>query len=526
MSVIVSSIKLPICENENAAIEKARAILGVKNSEVKSSHISKVSLDARGHNVQFVYSVAFNLNQDEKEIVLKKKSANIRYKENIELKIEINRKFKKTPVVVGFGPAGMFCALVLARCGCAPIVLERGDDVDSRVESVKNFWANGVLDVSTNVQFGEGGAGTFSDGKLTTRINDERCDYVLDTFVSFGAPNEILYKAKPHIGTDNLRSIVKKIRLEIERLGGKVMFLTKLEDIEIKNDKVTCVKTNKGNIETNDVILAIGHSARDTFEMLLSKGVLIEPKPFSVGVRVEHLQKNINLGLYGKYADDPRLPKGEYQLSHIQNGRGVYTFCMCPGGQVVAAASEENTVVVNGMSEFLRNGENANSAVVVGVDPKDLGSEPLSGMNFQRKLEHLAFVEGGKDYKAPCQTLDCFLEGKKGANFSRVTPTYPIGVRECNFEKIFPNYVVDMLKIGFKSFDRKIKGFADGDTVITGVESRTSSPIRITRNERFCAIGFEGLYPCAEGAGYAGGIMSAAVDGIRVAQSILRENRA
>ncbi len=521
MSLIVSSIKLPINESENVAIEKARKILGVSSVNIKYSHIVKKSLDARRNNIQFVYSIAFDLDIDEKNLAIKKKDPNIRYRDNINLKFNPKRKMSKSPVVVGFGPAGMFCALVLARCGYNPIVLERGADVDSRVKAVENYWNNGILDTSTNVQFGEGGAGTFSDGKLTTRISDERCDYVLNTFVSFGAPNEISYKAKPHIGTDNLRSIVKKIRLEIENLGGQVMFLTKAEDIEFKNGKVTCVKTNRGTIETDDIVIAIGHSARDTFEMLNSKGLLIEPKPFSVGVRVEHLQKDINYGLYGKYADDLKLPKGEYQLSHIQNGRGVYTFCMCPGGQVVAAASEENTVVVNGMSEFSRDGENANSAVVVGVDSKDFGNEPLSGMYFQQKLEKLAFKEGGMDYKAPCQTLKKFLDGRNGADFHNVKPTYPIGVRDANFDKIFPTYITDMLRMGFRVFDRKINGFAKDDTVLTGVETRTSSPIRITRNEKFCAIGIDGLYPCAEGAGYAGGIMSAAVDGIRVAQAII-----
>lgn len=521
MSVIVSSVKLPIYESENVAIEKARHILGIDKSKVKTAHISKVSLDARGHNIQFVYSVALDLDLDEKSLAEKKKSPHIRYKENIPLKIVSKRKMSKPPVVVGFGPAGMFCSLILSRLGYNPIVLERGADVDSRVKAVENYWNNGVLNTSTNVQFGEGGAGTFSDGKLTTRISDERCDFVLETFVSFGAPSEILYKSKPHIGTDNLRQIVKNIRLEIERLGGRVLFLTKAEDIEFQNGKVVAVKTNVGSIETEDVVLAIGHSARDTFEMLLSKGVVIEPKPFSVGVRVEHLQSDINYGLYGKYADDPRLPKGEYQLSHLQNGRGVYTFCMCPGGQVVAAASEENSVVVNGMSEFSRNGKNANSAVAVAVDSKDFGNEPLSGMYFQRKLEQLAFDEGGRDYKAPCQTLDRFLEGKSGASFKGVKPTYPIGTKNADFEKIFPNSITDMLRTGFIAFDKKIRGFAKGDTVITGVETRTSSPVRITRNEKLCAIGIDGLYPCAEGAGYAGGIMSAAVDGIRVAQSII-----
>jgi uncharacterized FAD-dependent dehydrogenase len=395
--------------------------------------------------------------------------------------------------------------------------------VDNRIQEVEYYWKTGKLNTSTNVQFGEGGAGTFSDGKLTTRISDERCEYVLDTFYSFGAPEEILYKAKPHIGTDNLRNIVKNIRLEIQRLGGKVMFLTKAEDIKTQNGKVLGVQTNKGFIETETVVLAIGHSARDTFEMLVSKGVVLEPKTFSVGVRVEHLQEKINKGLYGKNYQNKNLPKGEYQLSHVENGRGVYTFCMCPGGQVVAAASEENTVVVNGMSYFKRDGENANCAVVVNVDSKDFGGNPLDGVKFQRTLEQKAFVHGGANGCAPAQTLDLFLNGKKGMNIGSVKPTYPIGVECADFSEIFPKNVTQMLKTGFNEFNKKINGFADNDTLITGVETRTSSPVRITRNENLCALGFNGLYPCAEGAGYAGGIMSAAVDGIRVAQAIMKE---
>lgn len=524
MSVIVSSVKIGIDQHQDLAITKARKILGVSSADVKKANIVKVSLDARKNDVCFVYSVSFDLNCDECKLCVRKNSPNIRYKQNTSLEFLSNKKLSKPPVVVGFGPGGMFCALVLARCGYNPIVIERGDCVENRVKAVREYWENAVLDPKTNVQFGEGGAGTFSDGKLTTRISDPRCEYVLETLHTFGAPEEILYKAKPHVGTDKLRDIVKNIRIEIQRLGGKVMFLTTAEDIEIKNGKVFGVKTNKGFIETENVVLAIGHSARDTFEMLLSKGVLMEPKTFSVGVRIEHLQENINRGLYGKHYLNPKLPKGEYQLSHIHNGRGVYTFCMCPGGSVVAAASEENSVVVNGMSEFKRDGKNANSAIVVNVGTDDFGKGVLDGVAFQRSLEQKAFELAGKNYCAPCQTVDKFLNGESGMSINRVIPTYPIGVQGVNFDDLFPKNVSDMLRLGLRSFDRKIKGFAADDATLTGVETRTSSPVRILRGENMSAIGINGLYPCAEGAGYAGGIMSAAVDGIKVAQAIIEED--
>ncbi len=523
MSVIVSSVKIGIDEKQDTAIEKARKILGVNISEIKNAHIVKMSLDARKGTFNFVYSVAFDLLINEEKLCEKRNNSNIRYKQKTALSFEKTRNLKTSPVVVGFGPAGMFCALILARCGCNPIVVERGDCVENRVKAVERFWQNRVLDTKTNVQFGEGGAGTFSDGKLTTRISDPRCDYVLETFHQFGAPEEILYKTKPHIGTDNLRTIVKNIRQEIERLGGKVMFLTKAEDIIIQNGAVKGVKTNKGLIESENVVLAIGHSARDTFEMLFNKGVLMESKTFSVGVRIEHLQENINRALYNEKHSHPALPKGEYQLSHIENGRGVYTFCMCPGGQVVAAASEDESVVVNGMSQFARDGENANSAIVVNVDSKDFGENPLDAIAFQRKLERKAFEMGGKNHCAPAQSVGLFLDGKQGLDIKTVKPTYPLGVTGADFEKLFPKQVTDNLKIGLRAFEKKMKGFADNNAILTGVETRTSSPVRILRNDTLSAVGITGLYPCAEGAGYAGGIMSAAVDGIRVAQAILKE---
>ena len=522
MPIIVSSISLDISTQDIDAINRAISITDVSLSDVVNSCIVKKSIDARKNNsIRFVYTVALELSIDEKKIVQKVNKENVRYRERFTVDINPTKKLEKRPVVVGFGPAGMFAGLVLAEYGYEPIIIERGADVETRVKDVETFWHGGKLNTESNVQFGEGGAGTFSDGKLTTRISDEYCDLVLQTFVKNGAPKEILYKAKPHIGTDNLRKIVKSIREEIIRLGGEIRFNTKMTDIVIENGKVASVITTGGTIETYDLILAIGHSARDTFELLLEKGVLIEPKPFSVGVRVEHLQESINRGLYGKFYDDDRLPQGEYQLSYRKENRGVYTFCMCPGGTVVPSSSEENTVVTNGMSEFSRNGENANSAVVVSVDSSDFGTHPLGGVEFQRKLESAAFEQGGKNYFAPAQTIGGFLEDRKALDLNRINPTYSIGTTPANFGDIFPSQITDMLRMGFRVFDKKIKGFADKDTVITGVETRTSSPVRITRTENYNAVGVTGLYPCAEGAGYAGGIMSAAVDGIRVAKSVI-----
>ncbi len=522
MPIIVSSISLDVSAQDIDAINKAINVVGISPSEVINSCIVKKSIDARKNSsIRFVYTVALELSADEKKIVQRVNKENVRYRERFTIDINPTRKLTKSPVVVGFGPAGMFAGWILAKYGYKPIIIERGADVETRVKDVENFWRGGKLNAESNVQFGEGGAGTFSDGKLTTRISDEYCDLVLQKFVENGAPKEILYKAKPHIGTDNLRKIVKSIREEIIRLGGEIRFNTKMTDVIIENGKVVSVKTTGGDIETFDLILAIGHSARDTFEMLLGKGILIEPKPFSVGVRVEHLQESINKGLYGKFYADERLPQGEYQLSYRKENRGVYTFCMCPGGMVVPSSSEENTVVTNGMSEFSRDGKNSNSAVVVSVDSSDFGTHPLDGISFQRRLERIAFEQGGKNYFAPAQTLGGFLEDRKALDLDRIRPTYSIGTTSVNFGDIFPSQVTDMLRTGFRVFDKKIKGFADKDVVITGVETRTSSPVRITRTDNYNAVGVGGLYPCAEGAGYAGGIVSAAVDGIRVAKAVI-----
>lgn len=522
MPVVVSSISLPISAQDCDAVSEAVRVAKLSLRDVANSYIVKKSVDARkNYDIRFVYTVALELLVDEEQAVAKANCEMVRYRSKPSFEITPTKKLSQRPVVVGFGPAGMFAGLVLAKYGYRPIIIERGADVETRVKDVEGFWKSGTLNTESNVQFGEGGAGTFSDGKLTTRISDEYCDFVLETFVQNGAPDEILYKAKPHIGTDNLRKVVKSIREEIIRLGGEVRFNTKMTDIVIKNSSVVAVMTNNGLVETNDVIMAIGHSARDTFKMLVDKGVLLEPKPFSVGVRAEHLQEDINKGLYGRCYDDPRLPKGEYQLSYRSGNRAVYTFCMCPGGFVVASSSEEGSVVTNGMSEYSRDGKNANSAVVVSVDSSDFGCNPMDAIAFQQKLERIAFREGGNNYSAPAQTIDSFFNNTKKLNIDRVEPTYPIGTKAANFNEIFPSYISQMLQTGFRMFDRRIKGFAAKDTVITGVETRTSSPVRITRNENYESIGIRGLYPCAEGAGYAGGIVSAAVDGIRVAKAVI-----
>ncbi len=522
MPIIINQINGGLEEAEYSVISKAIKSVGLKNSDVKNTGINKISLDARKRdNIHFVYSVYIELNDVKTEQkLLNNKQCRIVSDSSINPVISNNKKDGEV-VIAGFGPAGMFCGLVLAEYGYNPIILERGCDVETRINDVSNYWNGGTLDINSNVQFGEGGAGTFSDGKLTTRINDPLCRYVLEKFTEFGAPKEILVKAKPHIGTDNLRNIVKAIRERIIELGGKVMFNSKLDDFTVKDNYIKSVHYNEGQIDTAAVVLAIGHSARDTFEMLKSKDIFMEPKPFSVGVRIEHKQVDVNKSLYGSHAENSRLPVGEYQLSHRNSeGRGVYTFCMCPGGHVVPSASEENTIVTNGMSNFSRDGENANAAVVVSVSEKDYGSGVLDGMYFARKIEQNAFITANGEKTAPATTVKGFFNDSPSIK-SNIVPTYDRGLHPCNFEKVFPKTVTDMLKIGINSFSRKMRCFADGDALMTAPETRTSSPVRITRTENMNSLSVKNLYPCGEGAGYAGGIMSAAVDGVKTALMIM-----
>ena len=518
--ILINNIKLNIDAPQQTAVNRALKLLALPASAIEDIWVHKVSIDARKGDVKFVYSVAARLKNADAEERFKGRHKDIAVKPEPEIRfVHGSQKISSRPVVCGFGPAGFMAALVLARMGFEPVVLEMGQEIDRRIAAVKEFEEKGILNTSSNIQFGEGGRGTFSDGKLTTRISDERCGFVMDTFIKHGAPAEIAKMAKPHIGTDLLVDVIKNIRKEIISLGGEIMFDTALTDIIITNDRITGVKTTKGDIPTENLILATGHSARELFFTLKKRGVDMQAKAFSVGVRTEHLQSEIDKGLYHSLAGHPNLPKGEYQLADTRRERGVYTFCMCPGGSVVAAASEENTVVVNGMSRHARDGKNANSAVVVSVNPSDFDNDFTKAIEFQRELERKAFILGGSDYKAPAQTMDRFLQGKGGMNLKRVQPTYPIGVKEADFNKLFPSFITENLRTSLPNMDRKLPGFAAADTVLTGVETRTSSPVRITRGEDYQS-NIKGLYPTGEGAGYAGGIMSAAVDGVRVAQYI------
>lgn len=521
--IVVTGIRIGIEQSGQEAVAKAIAQIGVAAGEVKDAHIIKASVDARRRtNMSMVYSIGVILHRGEEAVVKRADSAAVTLREEQSYTVVPGtEQMSSRPVVVGFGPAGMFAALLLARNGYRPLILERGGDVDSRVKAVEGFWQSGALDTSTNVQFGEGGAGTFSDGKLTTRIGDSRCGWILKELVRFGAPPEILYQAKPHIGTDLLRGIVKSIRREIESLGGEVRFGARLDDIALTPGGVRSVTTGDETFPAQAVVLAVGHSARDTFELLLGKQLALEVKPFSVGVRIEHLQSEVDKSLFGEFAGHAALGKGEYQLSHRRGDRAVYTFCMCPGGTVVPSASEENGIAVNGMSEFARDKANANSALVVSVDARDFGENPMDAIGFQRKLEQAAFTAGGGGYHAPAQTVGEFLKGKTGLTLGAVTPSYALGVKPSNMLDLFPQQITDMLRLGLLVFDGKLKGFAAKDAVLTGVETRTSSPVRILRGESGESVSAGGLYPCGEGAGYAGGIMSAAADGLKMAEAII-----
>ena len=523
MAIIIPNIQLAIEQPREDAIKMALSSLGLNFGDVQKAYIAKVSVDARHKDkIRMVYSVGVEVH-NEQRLAHRAKACGGTIRSVAELNfVCADTPMPHPPVVAGFGPAGMFCALVLARHGYRPIVLERGADVDRRVKAVNDFWQGKGLNTSTNVQFGEGGAGTFSDGKLTTRIGDERCDFVLRELHRHGAPDDILEKAKPHIGTDRLREVVKSIRSEIIALGGSVLFEHTVDDIVIQDGKLKAIGTNATELACGCLALCIGHSARDTASLLYELGIPMQAKAFSVGVRIEHRQDAIDQSLYGHYAGHPALPPGEYQLSHRKGGRGVYTFCMCPGGFVVPAASEDGHVVTNGMSEYARDAQNANAALVVGVEPQDFGGGVLGGIAFQRQLEHRAFEMGDGGYKAPAQTVRRFLQAKQGAAYGTVIPSYALGLADADFAALFPAEVTEMLRLGLLNFGNKLKAFASPDAVMTGVETRTSSPIRILRNsESFQSEAVEGLYPCGEGAGYAGGIVSAAVDGIRVAQAIM-----
>ncbi len=525
MSILVSGIALPWNGTEEEAASAALNKLGLRQGTKVPVAVHKLSFDFRHGTPNRIYSMEVFLGEGESTLVEKRKDPQIRLRASSEMPCPIGTKtLHHPPVIVGFGPAGMFAALILAKNGYRPIVLERGDSLEIRDKKVDSFFHGGALDTESNIQFGEGGAGAYSDGKLTTRINDPRCELVLRLLKEHGAPEQALSVAKPHIGTDLLKGIVVSIREEIRNSGGQVCFNHAMERLLIQSGRLAGIRTSAGDVACEAAVLALGHSARDSFSMLMDQGLTLERKAFSVGVRAEHLQESIDRALYGKYAGMPWLPKGEYSLSWKKGERACYSFCMCPGGHVVAAASEEGRLVVNGMSYHARDGKNANSALCVSVNPSDFsGSHPLAGMEFQRELEQKAYLAGGGNYIAPVQLWGDFAQGLKSKKLGRVTPTYPRGHSFADLNTVLPSYVCDMLREAMPIFGRKLRGYDAHDTVFTGVETRTSSPVRILRNETLQSENAAGVYPCGEGAGYAGGIMSAAVDGIRVAEAIMRE---
>ena len=521
----VSNIKINIEEDPSIIEKLVLKKLKIKSSDLVKYYIYKESIDARKGNINFVYTVDVQVKNEDKVLSKHIKDV-IKIK---ELKYEDvksgTEKLEKRPVIIGSGPAGIFAGLVLAQRGYKPLLLERGLDVDKRSEDVDLFWKERKFKNNSNIQFGEGGAGTFSDGKLTTRIKDIRCRKVLEELVNFGSPEEILYSYKPHVGTDILKGVVKNIRNEIIRLGGEVRFDSKVTDICIVDNKIESVTVNDSEvIETNIVILAIGHSARDTYEMLYERGVNIIQKPFAIGARIEHPQELINKSQYKDFYNHPKLGAADYRLiEHTSNGRTAYTFCMCPGGSVIASASSDGQVVTNGMSEHARDKDNANSGFLVNVVPDDFESNhPLAGMYFQEKYERLAYELGGKNYNAPVQLVGDFLNDRISTKIGSVKPSYEPGYTFVDLRECLPKFVTDTMKEALVGFDKKIKGFAMDDAVLTAVETRSSAPIRIVRDdETLESINTKNLYPCGEGAGYAGGIVTAAVDGIKCAEKII-----
>jgi len=518
--ILLTNINVPLdTDFENLSIIAAKQ-LGINKSDIISCELYRKSVDARKKdNVHFCISLVVAVKSGEERLIKKIKNVQEYKCVKHEWK-KAEKSLQNPPVVVGFGPAGMFAALALAKAGLNPIIIERGEPVEQRTKTVADFFCGKPLNINSNIQFGEGGAGTFSDGKLNTGIKDPRLRGVLEAFVKFGATKDILTDAKPHIGTDVLCNVVKNLREEVIRLGGKVIFNTKMTEINETEKNVT-VEDAKGTykIDFSYLILAIGHSARDTFEMLNKKGVPMEKKPFSMGVRIEHRQRDIDKALYGKFAGHSALKAADYKLAvHLENGRGVYTFCMCPGGEVVNASSEEGGIVTNGMSNSARGGVNANSAVLVSVEPYDFPQDNvLSGMYFQREIEQKAFnLTGGA---VPIEYVGDFL----GTDIigEKVVPSVKPCVKQVRVEDVFPKFISESLKEGIAALDKKLNGFANSGAVLSFPETRSSSPVRIVRNEDYHSEFAKWLYPSGEGAGYAGGIMSAAVDGLRCAEAII-----